>query len=169
MLDQLCIHKHAISQWSTNPNAQCCCQRWSQYKKAAINPSDAHWVLAGSLLTGLLPDDLSVIAEGSLLNKVFPSKKEYHSTLKFGLHQWTKRNGLPSMPSSIISDLAQSCGSNTSKRSPATSRSRPLQTSNAYSKRQSSTVKTNKLPPCGSSVHASTSSDRSYLHGCFNF
>ena len=108
VLDQLCNHKHAISQCSTNPNAQCCCQRWSQYKKAAINPSDAHWVLAGSLLTGLLPDDLSVIAEGSLLNKVFPSKKEYHSTLKFGLHQWTKRNGLPSMPSSIISDLAQS-------------------------------------------------------------
>ena len=75
VLDQLCNHKHAISQWSTNPNAQCCCQRWSQYKKAAINPSDPHWVLAGSLLTGLLPDDLSVIAAGSLLNKVFPSKK----------------------------------------------------------------------------------------------
>ena len=49
-----------------------------------------------------------MIAEGSLLNKVFPSKKDYHSTLRFGFHQWTKCNGLPSMPSNIISGLAQS-------------------------------------------------------------
>ena len=55
---QLCNHKHAISQWPTNPSTQCCCKRWSQYKKAAINPSDSHWVLSGSLLTGLLPADL---------------------------------------------------------------------------------------------------------------
>ena len=34
-------------------------------------------VLAGSLLHDLLPADLAVIAEGSLLNKVFPSKKDY--------------------------------------------------------------------------------------------
>jgi hypothetical protein len=66
-----------------------------------------HWVLAGSLLHTSLPADLAVIAEGSLLNKVFPSKKEYHSQLKTGLHQWTKRNGLPSMPNQDISDLCQ--------------------------------------------------------------
>ena len=58
VLGQLCNHKHAISQWPTNPSTQCCCKRWSQYKKAAINPSDSHWVLSGSLLTGLLPADL---------------------------------------------------------------------------------------------------------------
>ena len=83
-------------------------QTWSKYKKAAINPTDLHWVLSGSLLTSLLAEDLTVIAEGSLLNKVFPSKKDYHSTLRFSLQQWTKHNGLPSMPSNLISDLAQS-------------------------------------------------------------
>lgn len=77
-------------------------------KKAALNPSDPHWVLSGSLLTDLLIADLSVIAEGPLLNKVFPSKKDYHATLKFGLNQWTKRNGLTSLPSNEISDLNQS-------------------------------------------------------------
>ena len=107
VLDQLCNHKQAISQWSTGTDAICCCQRWSKYKKAALNPPDPHWVLAGSLLHDLLPADLSVIAEGSLLNKVFPSKKDYQSTWKLGLHQWTKRNGLPSMPSQDILDLAQ--------------------------------------------------------------
>ena len=69
VLDQLCNHKQAISQWSTNPNAQRCCP-------TAINPSDAHWVLAGSLLTGLLPDDLSVIAEGSLLKRQSSTVKQ---------------------------------------------------------------------------------------------
>ena len=64
-------------------------------------------VLAGSLLHSLLPEDLAVIAEGSLLNNVFPSKKEYHNQLKLGLHSWTKRNGLPSMPNADISDFSQ--------------------------------------------------------------
>ena len=107
VLDQLCNHKHAISQWSTDLSVTCGCKHWSKYKKAALNPSDPHWVLSGSLLHDLLPADLAVIAEGSLLNKVFPSKKDYQATLKFGLNQWTKRNGLPSMPSLDISDLAQ--------------------------------------------------------------
>ena len=111
VLGQLCNHKPAISQWPTNPSTQCCCcKRWSQYKKAAINPSDSHWVLSGSLLTDLLPADLSVIAEGNLLNKVFPSKKEYHATLRFGLHKWTKRNGLPSMiHCSLPTSVRRSC------------------------------------------------------------
>ena len=107
VLDQLCNHKQAISQWSTDPNAICCCQHWSKYKKAALNPSDPHRVLAGSLLHDLLPADLAVIAEGSLLNKAFPSKMDYQANLKLGLHQWTKRNGLPSIPSQDIADLAQ--------------------------------------------------------------
>ena len=64
-------------------------------------------VLAGSLLHSLVPEELAVIAEGSLLNKVFPSKKEYQNQLKLGLHGWTKRNGLPSMPNSEISDFSQ--------------------------------------------------------------
>ena len=59
VLDQLCNHKQAISQWSTEPSAICCCQHRSKYKKAALNPLNAHWVLAGSLLHDLLPADLA--------------------------------------------------------------------------------------------------------------
>ena len=75
VLDQLCNHKQAITDWSSGQKAICCCKHWLKFKTAALNPSDPHWVLAGSLLHSLLPADLSVIAEGSLLNKVFPSKK----------------------------------------------------------------------------------------------
>ena len=77
VLDILCNHKQAIEDWSTSNPAICCCKSWSGYKTAALNPSDPHWVLSGSLLHSLLPPELAVIAEGSLLNKVFPSKKEY--------------------------------------------------------------------------------------------
>ena len=105
VLDQLCNHKQAITAWSSGQEASCCCKQWLKFKTAALNPSDPYWVLAGSLLHSLLPADLAVIGEGSLLNKVFPSRKEYHTQLKTGLHSWTKRNGLPSMPNQDISDL----------------------------------------------------------------
>ena len=105
VLDQLCNHKKAIDDWSTSNPAICCCQSWSSYKSAALNPSDSHWVLSGSLLHSLLPPELAVIAEGSLLNKVFPSKKEYLNQMRLGMKNWTKRNGLPSMPNSSVSDL----------------------------------------------------------------
>ena len=75
VLDILCNHKQAIDDGSTSNSAVCCCKSWSLYKGAALNPSDPHWVLSGSLLHSLLPPDLAVIAEGSLSNKVFPSKK----------------------------------------------------------------------------------------------
>ena len=102
VLDQLCNHKPAVTQWSTDSNTQCCCKSWSRYQKAALNPTDPHWILSGSLLMGLLSEDLTVIAEGSLLNKVFPSKKDYHSTLRFGIQQWTKRtDSLPCLPISV--------------------------------------------------------------------
>ena len=105
VLDILCNHKQAIDEWSTSNPAICCCKSWSLYKSAALNPSDPHWVLSGSLLHSLLPPDLAVIAEGSLSNKVFPSKKEFHNQMRLGLRTWTKRNGLPSMPQSTITDL----------------------------------------------------------------
>ena len=105
--DQLCNHKQAIADWSTSNPAICCCKNWTTYKSAALNPSDPHWVLAGSLPHSLLPTELAVIAEGSLLNKVFRSKKEYHNQMRLGMKSWTKRNGLPSMPNSDISDLCQ--------------------------------------------------------------
>ena len=46
-----------------------------------------------------------MIAEGSLLNKVFPSKKEYFNQMRLAIKTWTKKNGLPSMPQASISDL----------------------------------------------------------------
>ena len=105
VLDILCNHKQAIEDWSTSNPAICCCKSWSCYKSAALNPSDPHWVLSGSLLHSLLPPELAVVAEGSLSNKVFPSKKEYHNQMRLGFKTWTKKNGLPSMPQANISDL----------------------------------------------------------------
>ena len=101
----ICNHKQAIEDWSTSNPAICCCKSWSGYKTAALNPSDPHWVLSGSLLHSLLPPELAVIAEGSLLNKVFPSKKEYFNQMRLAIKTWTKKNGLPSMPQASISDL----------------------------------------------------------------
>ena len=57
-----------------------------------LNPSDSHWVLSGSLLHSLLPPELAVIAEGSLSNKVFPSRKEYQNQMRLGMKNWTKKN-----------------------------------------------------------------------------
>ena len=105
VLDILCNHKQAIEDWSTSNPATCCCKSWSDYKTAALNPSAPHWVLSGSLLHSLLPPELAVIAEGSLLNKVFPSKKEYFNQMRLAIKTWTKKNGLPSMPQASISDL----------------------------------------------------------------
>jgi hypothetical protein len=114
VLDQLCNHKQAIADWSTSNPATCCCKNWGTFKTAALNPSDPHWVLAGSLLHSLVPAELTVIAEGSLMNKVFP-KKEYQNQMRLGMQSWTKRNGLPTMPASDISDLCQQLWSEHSK------------------------------------------------------
>ena len=75
VLDQLCNHKKAIDDWSTSNPAICCCKNWSSYKAAALNPSEPHWVLAGSLFHSILPPELAVVAEGSLSNKVFSFQK----------------------------------------------------------------------------------------------
>ena len=82
VLDILCNHKQAIEDWSTSNPAICCCKSWSCYKSAALNPSDPLWVLSGSRLHSLLPPELAVIAEGSLSNKVFPSKNEHHNQMR---------------------------------------------------------------------------------------
>jgi hypothetical protein len=54
VLDQLCNHKQAITDWSTSIPATCCCKHWTPFKSAALNPSDPHWVLAGSRLPSLV-------------------------------------------------------------------------------------------------------------------
>ena len=83
----------------------CSCKSWAQYRQASLNPSNPYGVLADSLLTKMLPPELSVIAEGSLLNKVFPSKKDYLSQLKLGFVHWARRNGLPTIPHRNAIDL----------------------------------------------------------------
>ena len=93
VLGQLCNHKQAISDWSLGTEAKCCCEHWSKFKKAALNPSD--WEIAGSYLHDLLPADLAIISR-----RLFAQQG-------LSLQQWTKRNGLPSMPSQDISDLRQ--------------------------------------------------------------
>ena len=157
ILDILCNHKQAIDNWSTTSPAVCCCKSWSLYKSAALNPSDPHWVLSGSLLQSLLPPDLAVIAEGSLSNKVFPSKKEFHNQMRLGLKTWTKRNGLPSMSHLDINDLCHQLWSqHTHNKSLITSQSSPSENSKTPSKVQSSTVRTNMPPPCASFVRVFT-------------
>ena len=37
VLDQLCNHKQAISDWPPSTEAACCYQHWSKFKKAALN------------------------------------------------------------------------------------------------------------------------------------
>ena len=104
VLGQLCNHKQAVTTWSTTAQAECRCKNWSGYKTAVLNPSDPHWVLSRSLLTDLLPPELAVIAEGSLLNKVSLWRRTI-AVLTWGLckfSKWAKDNGLPSIPKSTI-------------------------------------------------------------------
>lgn len=67
----LCNHKQAVIE---RASGQCCCKNWKAFKKACLNPDAEHWILAGNLLGKLLPPEQAVIAEGSLVNKVFPPK-----------------------------------------------------------------------------------------------
>eukprot|EP00435_Cladocopium_sp_Y103_P072676 s321_g41.t1 len=69
VLDILCNHKTAMTDWSLGNTPPCCCKQWSHYKSASLNASEAHWVLSGALLAPLVPDPLRPLCSGSLLNK----------------------------------------------------------------------------------------------------
>ena len=107
VVDILCNHKSAIESWSLGTTPTCCCQGWRQFQPAAPNPDSDHWVLSGSLLTGMLPSDVAVLAEGSLQNKVFPQKRDFIQSLQCGILNWCKYNGLPSIPKAQVHDLGQ--------------------------------------------------------------
>lgn len=145
VVDILCNHKSAIESWSMNDLPSCCCSctAWSQFRSAALNPTSAHWVLSGSLLTDLLPPDVAVLAEGSLQNRVFPQKREFLHLLQRGILQWCKFNGHPSIPKSMIQDLGSTLWSS------HTSHLTNLSNSSLV---PFSTVKTNMLHPFESSV-----------------
>ena len=98
----MCNHKQAIEDWGNNVKPTCACAQWHPYKSACFDTTAEHWVLHGYSLGDHLPADLQVIAEGSLQNKVFPSKREFSSMLRQGLKQWCKDNGLPSFPRSEV-------------------------------------------------------------------
>ena len=128
VLDQLCNHKQAIADWSTSNPPTCCCK--SLVDNTNLQLSTRPTTIGSSpdpFFTLFVPPSLAVIAEGSLSNKVFPSKKEYLTQLRSGLQSWTKRNGLPSMPASSASqNLAITFGPNTVNTSPITLPNRPL-------------------------------------------
>ena len=73
VMDLLCNHKHTIQEWSQGTAPSCCCQTWQPYRSACLNPSE-YRVLSGSLFASMLP--AGTLTEGTLMNKVFPSKKE---------------------------------------------------------------------------------------------
>ena len=105
VVDILCNQKQAIEDWGNNISPTCVCDQWRPYQSACFDPTADHWVLHGYSLGDHLPADLQVIAEGSLQNKVFPSKREFSSTLRQGLKQWCKDNGLPSFPQGDVASL----------------------------------------------------------------
>ena len=53
-----------------------------------------------------------------LTEQGIPIQKENHTQLQCGLHSWTKRNGLPSMPNQHISDLCHKMWTEYSKNVP---------------------------------------------------
>ena len=87
------IHLLAVARTGTNANLQL------STRQTTIGSSP------DPFFTLFFHHSIAVIAEGSLSNKVFPSKKKYLIQLRSGLQSWTKRNGLPSMPASSISEL----------------------------------------------------------------
>ena len=105
IVDILCNHKQAIEDWGNNVQPLCACNQWKPYQSACFDPTAEHWVLHGYALGVHLPADLQVIAEGSLQNKVFPSKREFTSMLRQGLKQWCKDNGFPSFPAEDVTTL----------------------------------------------------------------
>eukprot|EP00435_Cladocopium_sp_Y103_P004184 s4027_g1.t1 len=105
VVDILCNHKAAMTDWSMDTTPPCCCKQWSQYKSACLNPSGSHWLLSGALLAPLLPEELRPLCSGSLLNKVFPSKKDYSKQMTQSLKRWARTNGLPSIPAARFQEL----------------------------------------------------------------
>ena len=158
VLDQLCNRKQAIIDWSTSNSAICCCQHWKAFKSAALSPSDPHWVLAlaGSLLKSLVSAELAVIAEGSLLNKVFPSKKEYHNQLRQGLQRGPNATVYHPFPDRISRNSATNFGPSIPTTSLATLLNPLFLNFNQPLKGPSSTVKANTLHPSAFNVRVST-------------
>eukprot|EP00435_Cladocopium_sp_Y103_P052640 s290_g16.t1 len=105
VLGILCNHKAAMTDWSMGTTPTCCCQHWQAYRSASLNPQRSHWVLSGALLVSLLPETLRPLCSGSLLNKVFPSKRDYGRQMSQSFRLWARTNGLPSIPTARFQEL----------------------------------------------------------------
>eukprot|EP00435_Cladocopium_sp_Y103_P028755 s2810_g7.t1 len=105
VLDILCNHKAAMTDWSMGTTPTCCCQHWPTYRSASLNPTASDWVISGALLAPLLPEPFQPLCSGSLLNKVFPSKRDYSRQMSQSFRRWAHMNGLPSIPTARFQEL----------------------------------------------------------------
>ena len=153
VLDILCNHKQAIENWSTSNSAVCCCKSWSLYKSAALNPSDPHWVLSGSLLPHLTSQSLQKARCPTRC-----SRRRRNFTIKCALDSEHGQNEMAFPPCHNLPSLtfATNSGPNTHTKSPITSPSFPLPSSRPPSRVQFSTARTNMPRLFGSFVRVST-------------
>ena len=101
--DSLCNHKDYATRWADGENPVCICSTLTPYQSSPTSNS-THIHLDGDSLTLPTPS-LSAIANGSLQNKIFPSKKEIWTNLQKAFVQWHQRNGIPAIPTRHLEDL----------------------------------------------------------------
>ena len=101
--DSLCNHKDYATRWADGETPVCICSTLTPYQTSPTSNSH-HIHLDGDSLTLPTPS-LSSIANGSLQNKIFPSKKEIWTNLQKAFVQWHQRNGIPAIPTRHLEDL----------------------------------------------------------------
>ena len=101
--DSLCNHKDYATRWADGERPVCICSTLTPYQSSPTSNS-THIHLDGDSLT-LPSPSLSAIANGSLQNKIFPSKKEIWTNLQTAFVQWHQRNGIPAIPTRHLEDL----------------------------------------------------------------
>ena len=100
VMDSLCNHKEAATQWASGEEPQCACSILRRFTNI-IPSEDQHLVLDGDQLH-FDEAPLTSISTGSLQNKIFPPSKEIYKTLLSALSTWTTRNSLPSLSRDTI-------------------------------------------------------------------
>ena len=101
--DSLCNHKDYATRWADGETPVCICSTLTPYQSSPTSNSH-HIHLDGDSLTLPTPS-LSSIANGSLQNKIFPSKKEIWTNLQKAFVQWHQRNGIPAIPTRHLEAL----------------------------------------------------------------
>ena len=99
--DSLCNHKDYATRWADGETPVCICSTLTPYQTSPTSNSHHIHLDGDSLPT----PSLSSIANGSLQNKIFPSKKEIWTNLQKAFVQWHQRNGIPAIPTRHLEDL----------------------------------------------------------------